>query len=1368
MLLFSCGWQAIYSQKTPENYNFVGVKESISQRAISSIIEDSYGFIWIGTISMGIYRYDGINHNLYTYDFDDEFSIGSNGIYCTFLDSDNRLWVGTSDGLSLYNRDFDRFERIDIKGSSTLLSPNVVVKSMNEDNNRNLIVGTYGNGLLSIDLDSFKVSKISSDEDSEPRLFINSLKKTKSGRLYGATSLGLKYLDEEEKTFKQATFNIDGTIGSISEYLESLVVDQDDNLWLGTASKGLMKVSNQVNSVKINHIPVTNKRILSLLNSDENTLLVGTENDGLYALDLDGNVIQKYEYSKFGKNSLASNSIWSLFSDKQSRIWIGYYNKGVGVYDKLYNKFNAIESLANNINSLQAASVTGIAKDKNGQLWIGMEGGGVDIYDTKTKEFIHVNSKNKSPYKGLESDDIQTVFIDSKENIWVGSWSGGIYFLEKGSKKFINYNIETTNGSLTSDGILSFTEDSRGVIWIASFLSGLHYYDPDKNAFFHCNTSSFINLNLINSDVRVVFADSRDNIWMGTTSGLYKVNMNDKGEPSVVSMKNRMPKELRIHPSTHHILSIYEDREQQLWIGTEGGGLFNYHEAENLFIKYDDIYDFNDTSINAIIEGDDGSLWVSGKSGISRLDIKNKKTTNYTVDDGLLGNYFNNSSVLKDENGTLYFGGYLGVNYFNPKELEINKVEPTLYFSDFKLFNKKVLPTDEKSPLKKVISETESITLNHEQSVFTIEFSTISFTRPEKNQYAYYMDGFETDWNYVGNVRNATYTNLPQGDYVFKVKSANNDGVWNQSPLELKITILPPWWMTRTAYSIYLVIFSIAVFMLNKFLKDRFREKQAIRFERDKRLQEEQLHNKKLQFFTNISHEFRTPLTLIKNPIEDLIKNKNLDLPREVKEKHKIIHKNSDRLSRLINELLDFRKLQSNKIPIQAREIDVVSFVNNTVEYFKEEAAHRDIELNFAAPTNRLMAWLDPDMLEKIVFNLLSNAFKVTPENGTISVAIRREKEALILPLVNKVEPVDAFTISVEDTGPGLDQKEYKKIFNRFYQVGKLNKSYYGSTGIGLEMVKNFMMLHKGKIEVGSKIQEGTRFTVTFPLGKKHFNQNEVQFSEEGNITNNDGEQIENIENQLEENSKEHTLMIVEDNPELRDYLKGELKKLYNIIVAENGLKGLEIAADKLPNIILTDVIMPEMDGFEMCRQIKSDIKTSHIPLLMLTAKAMPNDKVKGIDSGADAYLTKPFNMDVLKATLSQLVTSRRILFNKNYDGISEDSQAKATTLDNVFVQKVLEYINENIDEPDLSVEQMASQFFLSRSQLYRKVKTLTGDSVTGFIRKVKLQKAKNLLASGNNNISEVAYMVGFSSPSYFTKCYKAEFGHLPTQRVHK
>jgi signal transduction histidine kinase/DNA-binding response OmpR family regulator len=847
---------------------------------------------------------------------------------------------------------------------------------------------------------------------------------------------------------------------------------------------------------------------------------------------------------------------------------------------------------------------------------------------------------------------------------------------------------------------------------------------------------------------------------------LYKVVKKDK------NYKVPAIKELYSDTSDYNInsvLSLYEDDNNNLWIGTDGDGLFQYNLETKTLKKIGKNEGLQQETVASITTSQDGNLWIAGNKGLSKINLnKANEVTNYNVNDGLLSNDFNNNAAFSDDSGILYFGNYSGINYFNPKKIITNPYEPSVYLTDLKIFNNSVAIDDQDSPLTSVLSETSEITLTHEKSVFTISYAGINYTRPENNTYAYYLEGFEEDWNYVDHTKTATYTNLASGDYTFKVKAANNDGVWNKTPTTLKITILPPWWISNWALFSYLLLLLLFSYLAYRIINSRIVEKRLIKFERDKRQQEEELNNKKIQFFTNISHEFRTPLTLMLNPLEDIINSKHLEFSEDVKEKHNIIYKNTKRLTRLINELMDFRKLQFNKLTVNACEIEAVSFINEVSSYFREEADQQDISFSTTFNANNITLWADPGMLEKILFNVLSNAFKVTSEEGLINIDVSIPEEKKILPLIDEKNPISVIEIRIEDTGSGIKQEEIDQIFQRFYQVKEINSQYYGGTGIGLEVVQSFTNLHKGKIEVESEEGKGTIFHLYFAQGNAHFSSSEIFIPSNNKIDNPPVEEISNEKKNDEpegELKKKKMVLIVEDNAELRNYLSNQLKKEYNILLATNGIEALKLSDKKIPDVIISDVMMPKMDGYEFCARLKENLKTSHIPVLMLSAKTMSDDWIKGIEAGADIYVNKPFKIDILKSQLKRLIKSRQILFDKYSSGTNTFSTPNHTSsLDKEFIAKVLKYINENIQDSQLGVEFLAEELFLSRSQLYRKIKALTGQTANEFIRKIRLLKAKELIENGYDSIGEIGFKVGFSSPSYFTKCFKAEFGVLPTE----
>ncbi|OWW24718.1 hypothetical protein B4Q04_12670 [Zobellia sp. OII3] len=1362
-----CAQGHLCAQVSKTDYTFVNIEQDNTQRAVSAIVEDSMGLIWMGTNGVGLKKYNGIDFITYKQDLNEPKSISNSLIHTTYIDRKDRLWVGTETGLDLYNRDLDNFDKIELRDEA-VIEGGVLIRAIQEGISGELLVGSHYHGMFRVDPLSLRSESIPIQSTINKSVIqINYILKSVTGKIYVATNYGLFEYDGVKLSPSQIVNGKGEVVESLSRNIETLFQDKDGAIWLGTLSDGLIKIKLlSSNKYKIDSFSLTQERVFSIAQAADGNIICGTENDGLFVLKADGSLIKNYRYDKFDVNSIKSNSIWTVFVDSQERIWIGYYNKGVGVYDTLYDKFKDIESSANLNNSLQLPSVTGIVSDKKGRLWIGLDGGGIDVYDSESKKIVHLKDLGNPIATNLHAAAVAGMFFDSQGNLWVGTWNSGIYLLKKNTSTFINYKTSNTEGGLTSNRIMTFDEDKNGIIWIGSYVTGLHSYDPQTEKFTAHNEEIFHDLIPSHGEVRKILVDSNGFIWLGTTGGLYKISSDFSAGDKAISLVERMHEDTGRQLVVDRIVSLFEDRRNILWIGTDGGGLCKYDPSKDTFTWYGDRNGLSQQTIASILEDDSGAIWIGGNNGISRLDVEQENFKNFDIHDGLLANDFNFNSIFKDESGILYFGSYEGVNSIDPENLRFNEVKPEVYFTDFKLFNKSVVPGTQNSPLEKVIDRTKAITLTHDQSVFTIEYAGINFTRPKKNQYAYFLEGFDNRWNYVGKTRSATYTNLPPGDYVFKVKAANNDGVWNNSPTALKITVLSPWWSTNTAIFLYVLAILLITYFLANLASQRIREKRMVQFEREKRLQEEVLNDRKIQFFTNISHEFRTPLTLILNPLEDILTDTENQFSKKIREKLRTIQKNTNRMKRLIDELMDFRKLDINKLTVKISELEAIAFVSEIAGHFEEEASLKNILFQVESDEMPITLWSDPSMLEKIIFNILSNAFKITPDNGSITIGVFKCNEAMVFPQVDDEKPVQAVEIAIEDSGSGIKKEDLEKIFERFYQAEHMNSQYYGGTGIGLEVVKSFIDLLKGKISVESEASIGTKFRIFLPLGKAHFKPSELFLAPDINLDDKpEVKQEDGLLDQLTVDTDNQTLLVVEDNAELRAYLKKELREEYNVIEAVNGTQGLEMALKRIPDVILSDVVMPEMDGFEFCKRVREDLKTSHIPILMLTAKTMTDDWVRGIDSGADVYLNKPFEMKVLRAQLKQMLNSRRVLFNKYLNDSNNVKVPENTSeLDKGFITKVLDYITANLSDENLNVEQLAEELHLSRSQLYRKIKALTGCSANEFLRKIRLEKAKQMIENGNESISEVCFKVGFSSPSYFTKCFKAHFGHLPTE----
>ena len=1355
-------WPAA-SQKTKQEFDFNQIKDGISQVGVHTITQDNYGFIWIGTHGSGIYRYDGMNYVSYRPKVPYDERLNSSFVFCTYLDSNNRLWVGTNIGLALYDREKDEFRHIPLISKTNQSLGNVGLNSLQGDKNGNLYMGTTQQGVFLMDLNDLRIEKIPfTDLGQDSFLSINDIKITNQGVLYAASSSGLLEIHPKSKKADLALFRTGKDAVTITPALQSLLIDSNNTIWAGSIYNGVYKIklSDIETEPLVENFKISKKSIFSLIESPYGGILCGTENDGLYYLNENGAILHHYLFDKNDENSILSNSIWSLYKDTNDRVWMGFYNRGVVVHDKFFNKFSRIQSIYNKSNSLQTSSVTSITSDNKNNLWIAMDGGGIDVLDQSTNKFTHINTEFSSKYTGLTSDYIQTLFIDSHQNLWAGSWDKGLFVLKNGSTQFINYKFPILKDRKGSSAIMSFAEDSNGRIWIGSFNQGLYSYQLRDKSFNNLDSSSFQSHGLVGNYINKIVIDDNDITWVSTTNELIKLEYNNAQNGSPVSMNNFLVSD-NGNTSNYYafdIVSLFAGENHNLWIGTRGLGLVKFNTSNNTAIWYDEKNGLNMPNINGIIKDSNGNLWLDGTSGINMFDIEQNEFVSYSKNDGLISSSYNKNAVYKDNNGKLYFGGTEGIDYFDPSNIELLNTPPSIYLKNLKVFNEEIKPATEKSTLTKVLSQTDSITLTSKQSVFTIEYAGINFTRPEENQYAYYLDGYEEDWNYVGEARNATYTNLDAGHYIFKVKAANNDGVWSKTPVTLHIDILPPWWQTNWAMFLYFLIILALLSLLRRFEKKRIIDKQQVENERQKRMREEELHKERIQFFTNVAHEFSSPLTLILNPIKDILSEKGDDYSNRLKIKHLTIYKNTERLIRLINELLDFSKLESDKIKVHASRLNIVSFIREVINHFKEEALSNHIDLQVKTEDEVIWLWADEGMLEKIVFNLLSNAFKVTPDGGKILVAIKQVNNAI--------------KFEITDTGPGLKDEEIENLFQRFYQGEPLKKGYYSGTGIGLELVNSFVKLHKGSVDVKSKFGHGSTFSVVLPSGNNHFKASQIiaangkMSSFRANLIKPELQKESVLPSKAERKAK--TLLIVEDDPELRNYLKNEFKNEYKVIVSKNGSEGLRLAQEMLPDVIITDVVMPEMDGYDFCEAIRTDIKTSHIPIMMLTAKSKMNNRISGIEKGADVYLVKPFEMKLVRHHLNQLIYSREVIYKKYFKSMGEiQSDTNITSLDKAFIEKAINYIHENITSTGLGVESLASHLNLSRSQLYRKMKALTNQTANEFIRNQRLQQAKTLIENGNTDLNNISSLVGFSSTTYFTQRFKDYYGVSPAEMKH-
>ncbi|WP_052143619.1 two-component regulator propeller domain-containing protein [Wocania ichthyoenteri] len=1346
------GFVSSQEQEQENNYkalkfkNF-SLKEGLSQSSVLSILQDKKGFLWFGTRD-GLNKYDGNEFKVFRQNSQDSTTLSHNFIKALFEDAKGNLWVGTINGLNKFNLETNSFERYVIDTKERDLD-NFEVWTIVEDKDAYLWLGT-----------NLGIKKF----DTKKGAFVEVTYKHSGKKLFNTPTRALLISSNNELWIKTTehigVYNLNTQVAKHYSYPENFVAelnennvsvlyqDKNNNIWLGFKN-GLAFLNRDNNSfepftLKSQKKKAINNHVRSICEDYLGNLWVGTYN-GLYVLNQNKNSISHFIHDENNPNSLSQNSIYKIYQDIKGDIWIGTYAGGISYYDRSYDIFKHFTSGTNNT-KLNYKVVSSIIEDENNNLWIGTEGGGINVYNKKTGVFEYYTN-NLNNLNSLSANNVKAMIQDYDGNFWIGTHDEGLNFLNPKKipfkfKRFKN-NPNNTN-SLSNNRIISLFEDYENNIWIGTSGGGLNVLNNKTNTITRIKDT----LSLVGKLIyKIAKASNKNELLIGGSNGLSKINIKTK-QLSKINYLDKKGSQI-----SDAVLSVYEDNNKNLWIGTEGDGLYYYNTTTQETIKFDTSKGLPNDVIYGIVPDNHNYIWLSTNYGLSRINSQSFQIKNFNESDGLQSNEFNYGAYLKNKKGELLFGGANGFNVFNPNDIVENTFVPPVTITSFKVNNK---------PYLNITDSTDRITLKHKQNDFNFDFVALSYSQPNKNQYAYKLEGFDSDWNYIGNKKSATYTNLDEGDYVFKVKASNNDGLWNEKGATIPITILPAPWLTWWAYLLYIIVLTGLGLLILKYSLVRIKERNELKQERLEKERIEEVNKLKLELFTNISHDFRTPLTLILGPLERLLKTENKD--DFVKKQHEIMYRNASTLMELINQLLDFRKSESGKLLLAASKSNIIPFVNDIKLAFDELARAKNIEFLLISTSDAIEVWFDQTKLKKIIFNLLSNAFKFTPEGGKITLDISITEKSN-----NYVK------LKVTDNGRGISRVNKKFIFDRFYQLGERS-----GTGIGLSLTKNLVELHKGTIKVKSNENKGTSFTVKLPLGHTHLSSEQMVKSvntvQENNMFNLEKaayvdkaviahkEQLQQIEDKPIDKSLS-TILIVEDNVEVRTFIKSIFLNKYNVFDAENGKNAIEVAKNHDIDLIISDVMMPIMDGMEMCNEIKTNIKTSHIPVILLTAKTSQEDQKSGYQIGADTYITKPFDANILEVRVINLLKSRKNLINKfKKDIILQPKELTVTSADEMFLKKAIEIVEQNISSSEFSIAKFIEEMGTSRSVLYRKLKALTDQSISEFIKTIKLKRAAQLISKSDMNISEIAFDLGFNDLKHFRKSFKKLFNVLPSQ----
>ncbi|MCG1037424.1 hybrid sensor histidine kinase/response regulator transcription factor [Polaribacter sargassicola] len=1354
--------------------------DGLSSSTCVEIFQDKEGFMWFGTID-GLNKYNGYEFEIFRSVLGNSESISNNRINAIEEDNEGNLWIGTNNGLNFFNKRTNKFSQINLYKQLSL--SNSSQKNINDllyDSINNIIWVATNNGAIKIVLGDDNVNTKNyhfsyyindqSNLNSIDNNGVNVILKDDDNKIWiGTNGKHLNQYNPLKDNFNRVYIDHKKPY-ELNHIPKRIFIDADGDFWIGNDLNNFILWNRERNrfshvSLAENHTP-----IFSIFQDNDGLFWVPTEGQGLYLLNKnDENIkIEKHLKNTISDPfSLPNNKPSKVFQDKNGIYWIGSYDKGVSKLDLTKHSFGHYYYKQDNDNGLSAKTVQSVLQDHKGRIWISSYNGGLNLFDEENNQFkkdIH-NVKNKN---SLSSNKILYTFESHDGYIWICTLDGGLNRFNPETNQIKQF-LHSDNDSLSigQNSVWAGVEDDKNRIWFGLRTEGLSMYNPKNNHFTNYKNNYGKKNNLTSNNILCVFIDSNNRLLIGTSLGVNMVDLN--------TLEDFTPKHIEFTEikgngiENNGINYITEDHNKNIWIGTDSG----VHQLDNnlkLKKSYTSQNGLPNNLVVGIVEDDNYNFWITTKGGLSFLNSKTQKFKNFNIHDGLQGPEFQSKSIEKTKDGRIIIGGINGFNIFNPND--INAPEPVLLqpkITAFKLNNKLVKVGDsinKRVLLKKTISETKNLELHYNENYISFEFLSLYFENPGQIQYAYKMDGIDNDFINIGNNRVVNHSNLQAGNYTFEVKSSI-DGQWDKAKItKINIKILPPMWLTWWAYLLYFLVGSLFFGIILHYYTRKVKESQ-----------EHELDQMKLKFFINVSHEFRTPLTLILNPADKILSNFHSD--NEIKNSAITIQRSARRLLHLVNQLLDYRKMDVGMAPLQYEKGDIVSFSREIFCLFKDLAAKKEIHYEFKTSFNAINTLFDFDKVEKIITNLISNAIKFTNNDGRITVSIDKIKEVKTkskFSFFKKEHLTDYVEIIVEDTGVGLNKHQIKNVFSRFYNLD-ITKA---GTGIGLNFTRGLVELCGGEIFIESEQKKGSKFIVRLPLNikakaekveniKNEFLINSMKAVEYDMFISNDSLKDNNTEEQKPSADKKlPTVLIVEDNIELRRHLTNDLKDSYIIKEAPNGASGLKMTKKYYPDIVISDVMMPKMDGFEMCKMIKTDFETCHIPVLLLTARTLDEDKINGYDNGADGYISKPFVTSLLKARVNNLLETKKRLRDRfsKIGGSILANEVTTTNIDEVFLDKVTKVILENISDIDFKQDHLLKEIGIGKSQFYRKINALTGLNPSGYIRNIRLKHASELLLQKQYSIKEVTHMCGFNSTAYFSKTFKELFNQTPTQYI--
>ncbi len=1393
-----------------DGHNFVvyksrpGDSSNLSNNKIRSIIEDKLGFLWIKTYDNKVYRFNKKT---------EQFLAISDGVYKSLFkdievgqiipDSDGGVWLLTeTKGLfhaannpkgepiiNYYHKKNNR-QPFSLNGNE--------VKFLNRDG-EDIWIGTES-GLNCLRLNSQNryvvVQFITPVQKMLSSYAFTCFAQNKANLLFGTSDGTLAVFDRKRKSFYTKTLTKGNALNAIccsekslayistagkgliklsltdfkwafsgistNDNYYSLYQDKTGQIWIEPEKNGIIKYNPHTAAFKY----YNQKR--DLLNSSRDYRVITDVNGTLWASMKGGgfgyyNPISdeiEYFYDEPGsKDRKFSNVITSLYIDFTGVLWLSAKDGGINKIVPITDRFN-YQKIAANPQNQSENNVRAMLKDSKGRLWVCTKDGAVHIYDNNKPVSLFVNHNQNL-------GAVYSITEDRKGNIWLGTKGNGLYKASpvNDGKYFYELqnfrNDKTDKNSLSSDNVYSVIEDRKGRIWVGTLGGGINLVSSAGGKLtFRNNYNDFPGYPFSWANViRHLNEDEKGRIWVGTSNGLLIYNPNKPTSNGRQYQKYQKVKGDSASLGNNSVQYIFKDASKQIWVGTFGGGLNKVIEAADGTISFE-VFTTEKGLANDVVLGITAdlqqNLWISTEGGLSQFNPKTKTFKNYDSYDGLPESGFSEAACFASDEGKLYFGCLNGYLSFDPITVTDKQITGKMALTRMQLYYKDIIPGAEGSPLTYAINETDALTLKHDQNAISIDYAVLNYRAFNKISYAYRLEGFDKTWHFVNDQRKATYTNIPPGDYIFKVR-ATSEGLFSNTPEKtLHITVKPPFYFTYWAYIVYFLLAIAAAIVARRIIVTMIRLRNNV-------VVEQKLTEVKLAFFTNISHELRTPLTLIVSPLEEISKTENLSV--KGREYLNIVNRNANRMIRFINQLLDFRKIQSDKMQLNIAKVDLRSLIREICLHFSGMAEEKNITFIIPETGSELFAYVDEEKIDIIVYNLLSNAFKFGEANTSITVTLA------VLPVIDEIE------LCVLDQGPGLPADQLEDIFQIYYE-GSSGDSHLKGTGIGLALARDLALSHQGKLWAQNNTGPGMKFTLRLKTGKAHFKQAEVKLEEalKGNefINAVSPKPIHPLTIKITGDTQAPQILIVEDNPELRTFLSDKLEGLYRVRSAADGAEGLKTAIEISPDLIISDVMMPNMNGIEMLDQLKNDIRTSHIPVIMLTAKSSVESQIEGLKYGADLYITKPFHTDFLLASIQNLVASRKKLFEQLSNALDKrivnlnPEELVITSKDETFLKQTIKIVEEGMKDTEFNIDDVASAVGMGRTTFYKKLKSLTNLSPVEFVRDMRLKRGKQLLDEGSFTVSEIGYMVGFNSLAYFSSCFKEKYEISPSAYIKK